>query len=78
MYFIQLALTCFSFLQLGKNPLLCKAENEDMDLWENTNPDTVKLEDGFRGLRIKLPMKAETVVKLTEYYKYRRVSIIRN
>lgn len=49
-----------------------------MDLWESTNPDTVKLEEGFKGLRIKLPMKAETVVKLTEFYKGRRVSILLN
>lgn len=54
---------------------MSKTENEDMDLWENTNPDTVRIEDGYRGLKIKLPMKAETVVKLTEFFKSRRVSV---
>lgn len=49
-----------------------------MDLWESTNPDTVKLEDCYKGLKIKLPMKAETVVKLTEFYKCRRVSNLFN
>lgn len=56
----------------GKNPLMSKVENEDMDLWENTNPDTIKIEEGYRGLRIKLPMKAEHIVKITEYFKCRR------
>lgn len=48
-------------------------ENEDEDLWEKTNPDTVKVEEHYRGLKIKLPMKAETIVKLTDFFKSRRV-----
>lgn len=55
----------------GRNPLL-SPEEEDLELWEKTGPDTVKVEDCYRGLKLKLPLKAETVVKLTEYFKSRR------
>ncbi|XP_035220123.1 serine/threonine-protein phosphatase with EF-hands 2-like, partial [Stegodyphus dumicola] len=56
----------------GKNPLLTRSDDEDADLWEKTQPDTVKVEEGYKGLKIKLPMKADTIVKLTEYFKSRR------
>ncbi|GFY56620.1 hypothetical protein TNIN_482871 [Trichonephila inaurata madagascariensis] len=49
------------------------APNVDVDeLMKRTGPKTIKVEKDYKGLRIKQPMNAESVIKLIEYYKHRK------
>lgn len=56
----------------GSHPLMSQPDKEDMALWEKTNPDTVTLDNCYKGPKLKLPLTAEDVFNLTEHFKERK------
>ncbi|XP_055926762.1 serine/threonine-protein phosphatase with EF-hands 2-like isoform X2 [Argiope bruennichi] len=56
----------------GKSLLELEEEGEDDELQKKTNPRTIKVEPEYRGIKIRHPMNAQTVLTLIEYYKHRK------
>ncbi|GBL93693.1 Serine/threonine-protein phosphatase with EF-hands pef-1 [Araneus ventricosus] len=55
----------------GKN-LLQPEEDVDDELMKKTGPRTIPVEKEYKGLKIKHPMNAESIIQLIEYFKHRK------
>ncbi|XP_071044388.1 serine/threonine-protein phosphatase with EF-hands pef-1 [Parasteatoda tepidariorum] len=55
----------------GKNPVVMRPLSSNYYL-EGTDPRNIQVEKDYKGLRIRIPLKAEDILRLTEFFKYRK------